>query len=109
MPLRADRLQVLQKKEGYTNRYIATALDVNENTVSRWVSGRRQPGKLSLNQLAALFKVSLEYLLGVTDDPTPPPDEIEDLSDEERELLKVFRRGGRKALKRHLDDDDGDA
>lgn len=106
MPFRADRLQQLQKNEGYTNRYIAIALDVNENTVSRWANGKRQPGKLSLNQLAAIFRVSMEFLLGVTDDPTPPSDEIEDLSVEERELLNVFRRGGRKALKRHLDDDD---
>lgn len=106
MPLRADRVQRLQKEKGYTNRYIATVLDVNENTVSRWASGRRQPGKLSLNQLAALFGVSIEYLLGSTDDPTPPPDEIEDLSAEEREMLRAFRRGGRKALLRLLGEDD---
>ena len=106
MPLRTDRVQTLQRAKGYTNRYIATVLGVSENTVSRWVSGRRQPGKLSINQLAAMFEVSIEYLLGLTDDPIPPPNDISDLTDEERELLRIFRRGGRKALKRLIDDDD---
>ena len=108
MPLRAERLQLLQREKGYTNRYIANVLHVNENTVSRWVSGRRQPGRLSMNQLAALCETSIEYLNGITDDPTPPPDDIEDLTDEERELLRAFRRGGRKGLKRLLGDDDDD-
>lgn len=106
MPIRADRLQQLQKEKGYTNRYIATVIDVNENTVSRWVSGKRQPGGLSLNQLAALLDVSIEYLTGLTDDPTPPSNDIGDLSEEERLLLQVFRRGGRKALLRQLGEDD---
>lgn len=106
MPVRADRLQQLQRGKGYTNRYIATVIGVNENTVSRWVSGKRQPGGLSLNQLAALFEVSIEYITGLTDDPTPPSDDIGDLTNEERELLRILRRGGRKALKRLLDDDD---
>lgn len=106
MAIRAERLQKLQREHGYTNRYIATILHVNENTVSRWVSGKRQPGQLSLNQLAALFKVSIEYLNGLTDDPTPPPDDIGELTDEEREWLRVYRRGGKKALKRHLGEND---
>jgi transcriptional regulator with XRE-family HTH domain len=106
MPLRSDRVQRLQREKELTNRYIANVIGVNENTVSRWVSGKRQPGVLSLNQLAALLEVSIEYLMGITDDPTPPSDDIGELSDEERRILMIFRRGGRKGLKRLLGDDD---
>lgn len=106
MPVRADRLQRLQKEKGYTNRYIAAVIGVNENTVSRWVSGKRQPGALSLNQLAATLEVSLDYLMGTTDDPTPPSSEIGELSEEEERILWAFRRGGRKGIKRLLDQDD---
>lgn len=106
MALRTDRLQLMQRERGYTNRYIATVLGVNENTVSRWVSGKRQPGKLSLYQLAALLEVSIEYIEGLTDDKTPPPSDIGDLSDEERRLIWAFRRGGRKGLTRLFGDDE---
>lgn len=106
MPLRADRVRELQNHNGYTNRYIADLIGVSENTVSRWANGHRQPGALSLNQLAAVFNVSLDYLMGMTDDPTPPPSDLGELSLEEQRLLWAFRRGGPKAVRRQLGDTD---
>lgn len=106
MPLRADRLRELQKAKGYSNRHLAGLIGVNENTVGRWVKGNRQPGALSLNQLAAALETSLDFLMGTTDDPTPPSSEIGELSKEEERILWAFRRGGRKAIRRLLDEDD---
>ncbi len=106
MPLRADRVRELQRAKGYSNRYIANLIGVNENTVSRWANGNRQPGSLSLNQLAAALDVSLDYLMGINDDPTPPSSDIGDLSEEEKRILWAFRRGGRKAIRRLLEKDD---
>lgn len=106
MPLRADRLQQLQRDKGYTNRYIANLIGVNENTVSRWANGNRQPGSLSLNQLAAVLEVTLDYLMGISDDPSPPSTELGELSEEEQRILWAFRRAGRKGIRRLLDKDD---
>jgi transcriptional regulator with XRE-family HTH domain len=106
MPLRADRVRELQRAKGYSNRHIATLIGVNENTVSRWANGNRQPGSLSLNQLAAVLEVSLDYLMGISDDPTPPSQEIGELSKEEQRLLWAFRRGGQKGVTRLFHDDD---
>ncbi len=105
MPFRADRLTALQREKGYTNRYIAGVIGVYENTIRRWVTEGRQPGTLSLNQLAAILDTNIDYLLGNTEDKTPPSDDIEDLSDEERRLLWAYRRGGRKAILRLLGED----
>ena len=106
MPLRADRVRELQKAKGYSNRYIANLIGVNENTVSRWANGNRQPGSLSLNQLAAALEVTLDYLMGISDDPSPPSTELGELSIEEQRVLWAFRRGGRKAVKRLFEKDD---
>lgn len=106
MPLRADRMRELLKSKGYSNRYISNLIGVNENTVSRWANGNRQPGSLSLNQLAAALEVTLDYLMGISDDPTPPSSEIGELSEEEKRFVWAFRRGGRKGIKRLLDDDE---
>lgn len=93
MPLRADRVKLLQQQMGYSNRHIATLIGINENTVSRWVSGRQQPNSLRLNQLAAVLEVSEGYLLGNTDDKTPPPPDTGELSGDERRLILAIRDG----------------
>ena len=76
MPFRADRLSALLKEHGFTNRYLANLIGVNENTVRRWIVEGRQPGALSLNQMAAAFDTNIDYLMGNTDDKTPPPSKL---------------------------------
>ena len=106
MPLRADRVRQLQQKQGYTNRHIATLIGVNENTVSRWARGTRQPGSLSLNLLAALLDTSTDYLLGTTDEPNPPKRAQVDVTQMEFLLLDAFRRGDMRAITRLIGEDD---
>lgn len=106
MPFRADRLLALQRAKGYTNRHLAGLIGVNENTVRRWIVEHRQPGALSLNQMAAVLDTNIDYLMGNTDDKTPPPSELGELSDLERRLVWAFRRGGEKSVRRLFADDD---
>lgn len=106
MPFRADRMGTLQKAMGYSNRHLAGLIGVNENTVRRWLVDGQQPGALSLNQLAAVLETNIDYLMGNTDDKTPPPSDIGDLSEMEQRLIWAFRRGGRGAARRLLGDTD---
>jgi transcriptional regulator with XRE-family HTH domain len=106
MPFRADRLAALQRAHGYSNRHLAGIIGVNENTVRRWLVDGQQPGALSLNQLAATLDTNIDYLMGNTDDKTPPPSELGELSEMERRLLWAFRRGGPKGARRLLSDVD---
>ncbi len=106
MPLRADRLAALQKEKGYKNRHLATLIGVNENTVGNWLARGQQPGALSLNQLAAVMETNIDFLMGNTDDKTPPPADVGELSDLEKRLILALRRGGRSSAKRLLSSDD---
>lgn len=108
MPFRADRARALQQQQGYSNRHIALLIGINENTVGRWLSGKQQPNTARLNQLAAVLEVSIEYLLGTTDDKTPPPPELGELSDDEQRLVWMMRSSDEKAkeIRRLLFGDD---
>ncbi len=48
------------------------ALDLNQNSISRYETGAHQADYATLIKFADYFNVSLDYLLERTDDPTPP-------------------------------------
>ena len=64
------RLQELRKKKGITQLRLATELNTTQNTISRYETGEHEPGIAELIKLADYFNVSVDYLIGRTDDPT---------------------------------------
>lgn len=64
------RLKELRKKKGITQLRLATELNTTQNTISRYETGEHEPGIAELIKLADYFNVSVDYLIGRTDDPT---------------------------------------
>ncbi|MEG1509631.1 MAG: helix-turn-helix transcriptional regulator [Clostridia bacterium] len=56
-----------RKKNGYNQEYIANYMQVSQVSVSNWERGLKQPDFQALIDLANLFSVSTDYLLGVVD------------------------------------------
>lgn len=52
-----------------TQLRLAMELNTNQNTISRYESGEREPSIADLIRLADYFNVSVDYLIGRTDDP----------------------------------------
>ncbi|HHV08301.1 MAG TPA: helix-turn-helix transcriptional regulator, partial [Firmicutes bacterium] len=69
MKFRSDRLLELRKQKGLSQAELAQHLDVSQSLVSYYESGSKQPGYETLGKMANLFSVSVEYLLGLTDNP----------------------------------------
>jgi len=44
-------------------------LNMAQNTISRYETGEREPGINELIQLADYFNISVDYLIGRTDNP----------------------------------------
>jgi len=65
-----ERIKVLRKDAGLSQKELAEALGVHQTAVSQWEHGRTMPDIGLLPALAELFKVSVDYLLGRSDDPT---------------------------------------
>ncbi|MCG5251590.1 helix-turn-helix domain-containing protein [Brevibacillus agri] len=106
-----DRLKELRSKKRLTQEALAAALEIPESTIRRYESSDDNiPRRERLEKIADYFGVSVDYLLGRTDDPAPSDKKDdkearmglafitggEDLTEEEAEYLKesleLFRR-----------------
>lgn len=65
------RLKELREDSDITQKYLAELLHIKQNTYSQYENGLRQIPIEVLIQLAKFYKTSLDYLVGLTDDPTP--------------------------------------
>ncbi len=66
------RLRMLRQATGETQTELGQAVGVGQQTVWGWESGRVKPDWQMLGALADHFQVSVDYLIGRTDDPMPP-------------------------------------
>lgn len=62
------RLKELRKNAGLTQTQFANEIGAAQNTVSQWESGARRLDDETIKQIAAYFNVSVDYLLGLSDD-----------------------------------------
>ena len=63
------RLKELRQKKGLTQLRLATELNTTQNTISRYETGEHEPGIAELIKIADYVHVSVDYLIGRTDDP----------------------------------------
>ena len=63
------RIRELRRARRVTQLKMAMDLDMSQNTISRYESGEREPGIAELIRIADYFRVSIDYLVGRTDDP----------------------------------------
>jgi transcriptional regulator with XRE-family HTH domain len=63
-----ERIKELAKKRSKTIKQVTQDLDYSENYFYSLKSGK-QPSAEKLNEIAEYFNVSVDYLLGRTDDP----------------------------------------
>ncbi len=61
------RLKEIRKAKGISQLKLAMDLNTNQNTISRYETGEREPGIAELIALADYFNVSVDYLLERTD------------------------------------------
>lgn len=61
----SDRIKELRQARGWTQADLARRLGVTRNGVNSWEQGLSMPSPASLVDLARMFSVSTDYLLGV--------------------------------------------
>lgn len=61
----ADRIKALREARGWTQAELARRLSITRNGVNSWEQGLSMPSPACLVDLAKLFSVSTDYLLGV--------------------------------------------
>jgi len=64
------RLKELRKKRRLSQITLAMELNMNQNSISRYENGEREADYATLIAIADYFNVSVDYLLGRTDNPS---------------------------------------
>lgn len=72
MSITSERLQALRKARGYSQQDVANLIGVGRTTYLKYENGDNKPTR-KINELARLFQVSTDYLLGNADSPVPAP------------------------------------
>ena len=65
----SERLTYLRKKRKMTQSALSKALGIARTTLSGYESGTREPDHETLQKIADYFEVSIDYLLGRTEEP----------------------------------------
>ena len=65
------RLKELREKAGYSQYSFADAFNISQSTIGNWEAGTREPKFATMIRLADFFNVSVDYLLGRTDEMNP--------------------------------------
>lgn len=64
-----ERLVELRKRDHITQKQLAINLNLSEIAIQNYEAGRRKPAFDALCAIADYFHVSLDYLVGRTDNP----------------------------------------
>lgn len=67
----AERLRDLRERRNLSGRAAATYLGISSAHVSDMENGKAKPSLELLTRLAGYYHTSADYLLGLTDDPSP--------------------------------------
>ena len=67
----SERLSRSRQDKGLSQSDVAKKLNITRQAYNHYETGQRQPSQVVLVKLADLYSVSVDYLLGRSDDPHP--------------------------------------
>ena len=102
-----NRIRALREIQKKSQKEVSVDLGVSQATVSGWESGLKTPSAKSTLKIAKYFGVTVDYLLGLTDESEGPLSEVEEealsndalisrvlaLSPEDRQKVDYFVQG----------------
>lgn len=90
--MRANRLKAAREFRGYSQEELGEMIGVAKLQIYRWEKARNTPDAETVARLAKVLVVSSDYLLGLTDKPTPQITHG-DLSARELSIITALRQG----------------
>lgn len=66
----SERLKITRQEKKITQKYLADYLNIQERAYQNYEYGNREPNIDSLIKIADCLNVSIDYLVGRSDDPT---------------------------------------
>lgn len=90
-----NRIAFLRDQRGWTQETLASSLGISRAALSHYEKNRREPDTETLTKVANLFSVTIDYLVGRTNEPNTTLDsDVKQFADElelsDGELLEHF-------------------
>ncbi|WP_200957449.1 MULTISPECIES: helix-turn-helix domain-containing protein [unclassified Paenibacillus] len=90
-----DRIALLREKRGLTQEELSNKIGISRAALSHYETNRREPDYETINKIANFFNVTVDYLLGRTDQPQTVLDHdvrefVEHLDLTDESILKKF-------------------
>jgi transcriptional regulator with XRE-family HTH domain len=85
-----DVIRSLRTSNGITQKELADKLSVSPSTIGMYEQGRRAPDLETITQIAKIFRISVDFLLGVENDNSDP--EISDYYKYDQDIINAFER-----------------
>lgn len=80
----------LRMASGYTQQTMADKLGISRSTIGMYETGAREPDYDTLETIADIFNVDIDYLLGRTDKTTLLPESAYYMNEDARELAQFM-------------------
>lgn len=103
-----QRIKDRRKEKKFTQIEVARRLGIDNTTISKWESDVYEPDADTLAKLAELFDTTSDYLLGLTNDPSPTKKDTKNdspLPDYVQAWLRADSSGLTEEEKRELAED----
>ena len=92
----SERLKSLRKQAGFTQVDVASKLGISQQAYASWERGSKKPTQDNLVKIAQILNVSVDYLVGNSEEKSDELDNIEllfrmnskGLTDEEKKVFK---------------------
>lgn len=105
-----NRIKELRIKENLSQAKLAELVNLTQQAVGKWESGKSDPDNETLKKLSDIFDVTIDYIIYNTDSPVRPNIELNEIEyalfgetkhlneSEQQELLRLakFFRGQKK-------------
>lgn len=98
-----ERLRRARKNKGLKQTQVKERTGINNKTLSGYENGVSEPDLDTLKILADLYEVSIDWLSGHTDDPTPPPTKKSETDDLESVFFYEWEKLSEEDKKKALD------
>ncbi|HLA43882.1 MAG TPA: helix-turn-helix transcriptional regulator [Aggregatilineales bacterium] len=98
----AQRILELRKQYGWTQEELAQRSNLERKSIVRYENGQNIPGGKALIDLARVFNVSTDYLLGLSTEIRPIPANESDLTAVELEAVQALRRARNESERQRL-------
>ncbi|KLJ82612.1 Cro/Cl family transcriptional regulator [Streptococcus agalactiae] len=89
-----ERLKNLRLEKNLTQKQVAQRLNISQQAYGQWETGKLNPKKETIQMFANFFNVSIDYLLGNTDNKNEEMQillrgTLEGLTDEEKKQFEI--------------------